>query len=195
MPKKNLYVVMYDENAYNLTDTIQADVKSIVIHADFNYRSRANDIAILTLITHFVFMENLAEISKRGTLKNEVGVIAGFGRLYDSGPFSGLILYEITMVSECSEIGLNYSTHDTFCAINPVRERGGVCQGASGGGLVRSNYEVFGILSSGSFCGGQGEPAIFTDVFLHKEWIDKVMNGASRKCPILILLNIYLLMI
>lgn len=110
------------------------------------------------------------------------------------GPFSGLILYEVVMVAECLEVGLNYSTHDTFCAVNPVKERGGVCQGASGGGLLRSNYEVFGILSSGSICGGQGEPAIYTDVFLHKEWIDKVMNKAVRTVSKLPLLYVFLLL-
>lgn len=111
------------------------------------------------------------------------------------GPFSGLILYEVVMVTECSRVSLNFSTHDTFCAINFVRQRSGVCQGASGGGLLRSNYELFGILSSGSICGGQGEPAIYTDVFLHKEWIDKVMNNAFRTIAFFPLFYIYLLLI
>lgn len=109
------------------------------------------------------------------------------------GPFSGLILYEVVMIAQCSEVGLNYSTHDTFCAFNPTRERGGACYGASGGGLLRSNYEIAGILSSGSVCGGQGEPAIYTDVFLHKEWVDKLMNKAFRVVDTLSFLYLYML--
>lgn len=66
--------------------------------------------------------------------------------------------------------------HASFCAINPTRSRDGVCSGVFGGGLVRPNYEVFGILSSGSACGGQGDAAIYTDVFLHREWIINVLN-------------------
>lgn len=83
MPKKDLYAVMYTDNAYNLSGTIQANINELVIHSDFNCRSRANDIAILTLAKRFELVKNLAQISKSATVNNEAGVIAGFGRLYD----------------------------------------------------------------------------------------------------------------
>lgn len=83
MPTKTLYVVMYTDNAYNLTDSFQSDVENMIIHADFNCRSRANDIAILTLSKSFKLIVKPAQISKSATATKEAGFIAGFGRLYD----------------------------------------------------------------------------------------------------------------
>lgn len=97
MSKKDLYVVMYADNAYNLTGTTQADIEKIIIHSDFNRRTRANDIAILTLTKSIKLIENLAHISKRSTSNNEAGIIAGFGRLYN-------VNFRVSIIGICSVI-------------------------------------------------------------------------------------------
>lgn len=83
MSTRDLYVVMYADNAYNLTDTAQSAIDKVIIHTDFNFRTRANDIAIITLAKNIKLIENLAHVSKHAISDNEAGVIAGFGRLYD----------------------------------------------------------------------------------------------------------------
>lgn len=175
-------------------------IVKVNIHPKFIPDNYMHDIAVLTSAEEFN-LEDSIHLPSRSSAPFDAGIVAGFGSLYpvftntkiiiigkcillnffQGGPFSGFILYEFVFISNCAEYFMDNIGGTNFCAKNFENSHRGVCKGGSGGGLISPNFEIIGILSTRSMCAGKGNPAIYTDVYSHKLWIEKVLNNSVKK--------------
>lgn len=86
-----------------------------------------------------------------------------------------MVTLSLTVVN-CSEYGILLSNY-SICANGDIRVNiKGACKGDSGGGLISNDSTLIGVLSAGFLCGDYNEPAIYSNVFPHKKWIEDTLS-------------------
>lgn len=158
-------------------------VANYSVHEKYDYDDKVNDIALLELERPIEFdyrtkrpvaMFEVGEEARPG----EVGVVAGWGRLYEDGPFPRkLQSVRLSVVDRknCSALYLEEDEalpESVICAAG--HETRSICSGDSGGPLVIGG-RLAGITSSG-YCSTLKYPNVFSEVAYFRKWIDQKIN-------------------
>lgn len=159
-----------------------------------------NDIALIKLTKPLEYSRKVLPIALASYKRcaNALGVSSGWGRTNANKPVVSQFLKQVELPFvdywQCLAIYPNYLTDGMICA-GPAE--GGksrmyfcsircrewkvkillvlACNGDSGGPLVEDD-ELIGINSWTWGCAIPGKPAVFTDVFYFKDWIERTMN-------------------
>lgn len=100
-----------------------------------------------------------------------------------------MVTLDLTVV-DCFQRGVLVSNY-SICAEGDIRTNvKGVCKGDSGGGLITRDSTLIGVLNAGFFCGEYNEPAVYCNVFLHKQWIESTLSeldthSSAGRCPMI----------
>ncbi|KAL7041914.1 hypothetical protein ACKWTF_000954 [Chironomus riparius] len=163
------------------------------IHPDYNRNTNVNNIALiyvedmpanLTDNNNVGIVDFPTENDAKTNLTDRLAVISGYGLINDVVSTTEGILYhtetEITTNDVCQIIqGYNVTEND-WCTL-PIDNKS-VCSGDHGSAMtveIESRKVLVGIASAiTKFC-TVGLPAVYENVFYHREWIEKTMNGSS----------------
>ncbi|MCX2733803.1 serine protease [Saccharopolyspora sp. NFXS83] len=149
-------------------DGVEADVRDVWVHPQFQNASTGSDIAVLT-VDRALPQTPLPLASQQDTALYAPGAattVLGWGTTEEGGGPSRTLLQAhppITSDQDCSRAyGGQYNPDAMVCAGLP---EGGEdsCQGDSGGPLV-ANGRLIGIVSWGNGCARPGTPGVYTRV-------------------------------
>jgi len=161
----------------NLKNAIMTTVSEI-IKDGYDSNSMSNDIAILKLEPNNDF-NNIPRIKLNNTPISElIGkelTVTGFGTTSEGGSTSDILLETNVNISTDQQCSVNSEVDLTksFCASAPGKD---ACQGDSGGPIFRNDI-LFGVVSNGIGCAGEGFPGVYTDTLKFKSFImDNVPN-------------------
>lgn len=159
-------------------------VSQIITHKNFQLRENpsflANDIAIIELGESLNFDNNTEKIPliSRPVKSGEYGIASGWGGVDD----------DYRLSENLKVLGLTVDVEESCKMYDPLERkicgrtlnRAGTCYGDSGGPL-EIEEQLAGIASSslGDKCGVPGQPSIFTDVFYHRDWIEKKIRSST----------------
>lgn len=158
----------------------------IIIHPNFNFATKAFDVALLEFNTTIQFTNEIKPIclaEPPGAEALQVLQIAGWG--VTMGPLKITnILQKTTVTVDCKsycELRSELFITDTmFCATG---KDSGFCQRDYGGPAFttydgpESNFIQYGIISFGDACINPNDPGYYTDVSSVKKWIQKETNS------------------
>lgn len=120
---------------------------------------------------------------KGDTNDYQVGIISGFGQIYQDGPASHELLatsVKLASSSYCERVyGRLYDARSMICAGEIARGGKDTCQGDSGGPLVGrkdGSYVLLGVTSFGYGCGEKYIPGVYTKVEAYTDWIISQMD-------------------
>ncbi|XP_070509416.1 venom protease-like [Chironomus tepperi] len=164
-----------------------------IVHPKYNSGLISNDIALLKLNQNVELNENVHPICLPTKQFDEPKAIAtGFGKTSFYDTISNKLL-KVTLekfsIRECQETFDDKTIDDkSMLCYGHRTEAKDTCDGDSGGPLQVSNgdqvkctYMQIGIVSFGSrYCGSEGVPAIYVNVFNYIDWIEQVVwkNGS-----------------
>ncbi|KAH8334432.1 hypothetical protein KR059_010136, partial [Drosophila kikkawai] len=168
----------------------ESRVKKIARHEEFNYRTGANNLALLFLETPFEIKDHIRTICLPKEVKSLAGkrcMVAGWGRQTYTEAHNSDILKKIDlpMVSRdtCQRqlrktvMGRSYSLAPSLICAGGELDKD-ACLGDGGSALFcaledgSDRYEQVGIVNWGIQCGKKDVPATYTNVAMFKEWID-----------------------
>ncbi|XP_045488902.1 chymotrypsin-2-like isoform X2 [Pieris rapae] len=179
-PKDRIEVVVGTNNQWSGGAKYKID--KYINHENYNETSFANDISLI-LVNRQIQLGEKVGLVKLPT--EDIGggldlIIAGFGYVdnYHTRPrrMQKLTVTSIT-VEECR------AKHKNIEKYNPITDKllctykdydEGICQGDSGGALVRNGI-VHGITSWNIPC-GRGKPDVFTRVYKYLDWISTTVG-------------------
>ncbi|XP_017041569.1 trypsin alpha-3 isoform X2 [Drosophila ficusphila] len=104
--------------------------------------------------------------------------VLGWGRVYKGGPMASRLLHiDVELLPrEVCEKKLHTFKEEMMCAgnlNNSLDEN--PCAGDTGSPLIH-NETVFGVVSYRIGCGSRTLPSVYTNVFVHLDWIDGIMK-------------------
>ena len=180
---------MVDVGRYKLSEnesyTKRHNVKSLIIHKEYNNKTFVNDIAILDLETNVTFNEFVQPICLWNTdkyLVNTLGIVVGWG-LNENQILSDILTQarmRIVDKQTCEDDHRDFAPllkGNTLCAGD--KNGTALCSGDSGGGmylLVNGTFQLRGIVSVGEkalikeTCYSKGR-ILFTEVYKYLDWI------------------------
>ncbi|XP_065338022.1 trypsin-1-like [Cloeon dipterum] len=154
------------------------EVANITISPNFNYFTRAGDIALWQTTVPIVFNANTsaAALSSVTPATGELTTTSGWGDTTEGGSASDVLLKVDVPIFDYDQCNATYVDFggvpsDQICA--GVLE-GGIdsCQGDSGGPLfLAGGGAVVGVASWGNGCANPFFPGVYTDVAQHLDWI------------------------
>nr|AQM58394.1 venom s1 protease 16 [Pristhesancus plagipennis] len=184
-------VILGDHNVYDTSETkssIIYNVKTFIEHELYDKLGRTEyDIALLITEKQINFNLHIEPAcfpnAKINLLGQRVKVI-GWGAQYTNGPHSDILRkvnLDVVDLKKCDEYftGIDTANPSQICTHTPNADS---CQGDSGGPVVwrdpeTNRYTLIGVVSYGDVCGKS--PGVNTDVFYHREWINKHMMATS----------------
>ncbi|KAK3779724.1 hypothetical protein RRG08_013679 [Elysia crispata] len=170
------------------------ELKSYIMHENFNDTHYNNDIAIFKMDRPVPFSKDVmpvclekAEFVQELLKPRRIGIVTGCGAQYNQGP-STIFLNEIQLPyvarAICEERAAKVNTTFTsgmFCAGYPRSMRGDACQGDSGGPYIMQFHGraiQVGIVSWGVGCDRDNHYGYYTDLAQYYFWImDKISNS------------------
>ncbi|XP_046451012.1 trypsin-1-like isoform X2 [Daphnia pulex] len=152
-------------------------VRRLTIHKDWDDKTNANDIALLTLASPVTFTPAISpvclpETSEQYAYKD--AAIVGWGTVKEGGSLPTVLKQSTVKVLANSKCKQSYPTitGNQLCAAAPGTD---TCQGDSGGPLfVRSlggSWTQTGIVSYGIGCARPNYPGVYTRVTAYRQWI------------------------
>jgi len=207
--RDDLATVLLGEHVlHNDTDGAQPEefkVMKKIPHPQYNSRTFANDIALLTMESDVVFKDAIQPICLPGRtpeLLNEdfvkinglpTGVyITGWGATSFRGPTSNTLLQgliQVTTPQFCADkfkAFTNVDIDDTKICARDVNDKIDACQGDSGGPMMWSGrdkkdgkfrFYLLGVVSFGYRCAVKGFPGVYSRVTEYDQWIrDTIAN-------------------
>lgn len=159
-------------------------VTEVVINDNFlpwpNYEY---DIALLKVDAPFNFGTDVQSVALAESKQESIGIgtISGWGATVEGGmPTNILQKVEVPIITDtqCNEVYGGEVTEDMICAGAGGK---GPCQGDSGGPMTCADNGVYqcGIVSFGTGCGDDGNPAVLTQVSYYIEWIESIVTTYS----------------
>ena len=163
------------------------------IHPSYNRNTNVNNIGLiyvedmpasLTDSKNVGIIDFPSESDAKTNLRGRFAVISGYGLTNDDAIVTEGILYhtttEITTNNVCKIIqGYNVTEND-WCTL-PIYNNS-VCSGDHGSAMtveIGSRKVLVGIASAIIRACTVGFPAVYENVFYHREWIEKTINGSS----------------
>ena len=152
----------------------QLQVKSVLVHPQYNAQTHQNDVAVLHLAADIP--SNYLSPVSLATAEPPIGeklLIAGWGAAAESGALSVVlrsVLVPPVSQADCqTAYGATQITSAMFCA---GTKTGGLasCKGDEGGPVTIGRV-AYGIISSGKGCGQPGTPSVFTKISALRAWI------------------------
>nr|QHB21569.1 venom S1 protease 24 [Platymeris rhadamanthus] len=190
-------VVLGDHNVYDSVDTkhsIVYNIKKVIEHELYDKQGLTEyDIALLTSekeIKFSIFIEPACFPNSKINLVGQRVKVIGWGADYTNGPYSEILRkvnLNVVDLKKCDEYytKIERTNPSQICTHTPNADS---CQGDSGGPVVwrdpdTNRYILVGVVSYGDICGKS--PGINTDVFYHRNWINKHMSEtvpSSKRC-------------
>uniref|UniRef100_A0AB38ZEE2 Venom S1 protease 37 n=1 Tax=Ectomocoris sp. TaxID=3104572 RepID=A0AB38ZEE2_9HEMI len=190
-------IIVGDHNVYDTEETNSSEVyniKKVIEHEHYDKEGLTEfDIALLFTEKQIKFNLHIAPacfpINKVNLVGSRVKVI-GWGADFTNGPYSEILRkvnLDVVDLKKCNDYytKINLENPSQICTHTPNADS---CQGDSGGPVVwrdpdTNRYTIVALVSYGDICGKT--PGINTDVFYHKEWIEKHMSEtqpSAKKC-------------
>jgi trypsin len=150
----------------------------------FNDEWDTCDFAILELTRPLTTITDFAIVAPRIAKPGESLTVPGWGRLYEGGPKSDILMLVTEPAwsqDECRALHPNWFTVDMTCAGNRVPGMG-ACNGDSGGPAIMGEKYVYGVHSWGVGCGEKDEANYFSSVQInYLNWLLSITGvPASR---------------
>ena len=158
-----------------------------IVHADFEYATLTNDIALVRLNEPLPRSIVPARLDRQSL----PSVAAGYQALAAGWPITGARAGQRHLQTTSLTVS-HTSTHGYITAKSPTGQVEGVCQGESGGPLMAATVEgakLAGVLSgiepgtrnsSGEPCMVGGYEMYFTPISSYRKWIDRVVTVCSH---------------
>lgn len=161
-------------NSYNLNTMDFHTVSQFIIHKEYKYKTRENDIGLIKLTEPILNIKPISYINPQKY--NCIMQIAGWGKMDGKGSYPvHLMAAEVDIVSNryCnrSDIHDHNLTKNMLCA-GGYKHAVQFCAGDKGGPLIKDN-NLIGIASWGNTCGDKKNTNldIYTKVESYIEWI------------------------
>ncbi|XP_016971339.2 mite allergen Eur m 3 isoform X1 [Drosophila rhopaloa] len=166
--------------------TVQTPVKKIFVPEKFTVFNTHN-IALMMLDKKLPLDNPQVGVINLPTNDPEPGInytVLGWGRIYKGGPLASNILHiDVELLPrEICEKKLHTFKEEMMCAgnlNNSLDEN--PCAGDTGSPLIH-NETVFGVVSYRIGCGSKTLPSVYTNVFVHLDWINKIMEQNEGNC-------------
>ncbi|CAD6215495.1 GSCOCT00000305001.2-RA-CDS [Cotesia congregata] len=188
VPQWGLVVVAGETNIYTYHSFHRQirNADQLVVNPRFDMRSLANDIALISLQSPFVFSTSLQPIplSKSTPSAGTNCTVAGWGHLAENNRSSvdELMYVHLPIISYdyCGKLlwGI-VNMHPSIICAGYIEGGKDACQGDSGGPLVCGDLLV-GIVSGGRGCARPKLPGFYTNVAYYKRWIDQVLRSNGK---------------
>lgn len=163
-------------------------VDQVLVHMAYVPETYHNDIALIKLVKPITYTKYILpaclpdrDFAERVLMKQEEGMVSGFGRLSEGGP-QATVLQKLTVPyvprGTCMESTKFKITNRMFCA-GYDQETKDACQGDSGGPHVtkyKDTWFVTGVVSWGEGCARKGKYGVYTQVSKYLKWIDNVIE-------------------
>ncbi|XP_071442545.1 venom peptide isomerase heavy chain-like [Hetaerina americana] len=168
--------------AYKLFGDVEGtkyNVDFIKLHADYDDKTKANDIALVKLTRKIKFTDRVCSVCLPATEKNytgEICTITGWGALKSGGDSPvALMEAQVKVIShEKCQKQYGYLDPSQICAAAPGVDS---CQGDSGGPMVHQGkngiWDLVGIVSAGKGCADPDFAGLYTNVYEFLPWIRK----------------------
>ncbi|XP_043648097.1 trypsin I-P1 isoform X2 [Drosophila teissieri] len=168
--------------------SLSLEVKKIFVPDNFTVFN-TNNIALMMLAKKLPSDNPLVGVIKLPTADPEPGMnytVLGWGRIFNGGPLASDILHiDVELLPrEICEKKIHIFKEEMMCAGNLNNSMDeNPCAGDTGSPLIL-NETVFGVVSYRVGCGSKTLPSIYTNVYLHMDWIEGIMNKneANRFC-------------
>ncbi|XP_043825508.1 transmembrane protease serine 11B-like [Dromiciops gliroides] len=158
------------------------NVKTIIVHEDYQSQMVTNDIALVQLAEEVTFTSNIRAICLPEATQNisagDLAVVTGWGALSMGGP-RPVILQQTTVLiinTDTCNAPHAYSgriKNSMLCA-GYMDGKTDACQNDSGGPLAsrtRGIWYLIGIVSWGDGCGKVNKPGVYTKLTFYRDWI------------------------
>ncbi|XP_043862010.1 trypsin I-P1 isoform X2 [Drosophila santomea] len=168
--------------------SLSLEVKKIFVPDNFTVFN-TNNIALMMLAKKLPSDNPLVGVIKLPTADPKPGMnytVLGWGRIFKGGPLASDILHiDVELLPrEICEKKIHMFKEEMMCAGNLNNSMDeNPCAGDTGSPLIL-NETVFGVVSYRVGCGSKTLPSIYTNVYLHMNWIEEIMNKneAYRLC-------------
>ncbi|EDW99940.2 uncharacterized protein Dyak_GE22797, partial [Drosophila yakuba] len=168
--------------------SLSLEVKKIFVPDNFTVFN-TNNIALMMLAKKLPSDNPLVGVIKLPTADPKPGMnytVLGWGRIFKGGPLASDILHiDVELLPrEICEKKIHIFKEEMMCAGNLNNSMDeNPCAGDTGSPLIL-NETVFGVVSYRVGCGSKTLPSIYTNVYLHMDWIEGIMNKneAYRLC-------------
>ncbi|XP_074093822.1 trypsin-like [Cotesia typhae] len=188
VPQWGIVVVAGETNIYTY-HSIHRQIRNadqLVVNPRFDMRTLANDIALVSLQSPFVFTRSLQPIplSKSTSSGGTNCTVAGWGHLGENNRSSvaELMYVHLPIIDYdfCGKLlwGIT-NMHPSMICAGYLEGGKDACQGDSGGPLVCGDL-LAGIVSGGRGCARPKLPGFYTNVAYYKRWIDQVLRSNGR---------------
>jgi Trypsin len=162
--------------------------QSILIHPDYDWESRSNDIVVIKLKGHSTARPFEYNTDSSFPPVNSTATVIGFGWIRDGGPFSQVLKkvdIDIFPFQVCTKTYENYpfklSDETHTCAGTWEGGKDG-CASDSGAPLLVGNT-IIAITEDGIGCGLPGVPGYYVKVSTHARWISESICRLSDRPP------------
>lgn len=187
-------------NAYvtsgSYSGQINRSVQQVIVHPNYNSKTRSNDFAILKLSSPVYTVYPIAlNGDGAGPAIGQSLTVIGVGAIRENGPSSGVLQQASVNVLNPDTCNSNRQYNGMviastmFCAGTQSGERDS-CQGDSGGPLIQVINGIdtlVGIVSWGEGCARSSYPGVYARVSWAKSWIDSticsITSVAKAGCP------------
>lgn len=165
----------------------EANIAAATVHPGYNQNTRANDIAVVRLVTPIIVTAEVHPINLPQNIpgfnlphENEEGLFVGMGfeNIAGNGPSSFLHrgFQRAIANTRCVQFYL-INTESGFCGEDVV-ERSAACQGDVGNPFVinyRRQEVLAGIITMHPAC-GSFQPTAYTRVTFFRSWLQEQLN-------------------
>jgi len=163
------------------------------IHPDYNRITHVNNIALiyvedmpanLTDSSNVAIIDLPSETEAKTNLTGRDAVISGYGVTNDQAIVTEGILYHTTTKITTNDVCKNirgYNVTDNNLCISPIGNSS-VCAGDHGSAMtveISSKKVLVGVSSVITESCTMGNPAVYENVFYHREWIYMTISGSS----------------
>ena len=181
-------LILFGDHVTGISEDSQEIIEAaeIILHADFDQQTYDNDIALIRLkqpLTQFTdYIRPIClpsdQIFRQLFRVGNAGRVSGWGRVYESGPFSRQLLevyLPIIKTKKCRESATRHNfTRNMFCAgFNKAQQD--ACSGDSGGAYAMRHddrWYLIGIVSLGEGCARRGKYGYYTKISRVLQWIE-----------------------
>ncbi|XP_073822342.1 trypsin-like [Musca autumnalis] len=183
-PRSLLLVAGTPNRVQPANTTVQYPVRSLSANTNF-VRKNQNDIAIIRLKGVIPENSNAIRAIKLPKGPPEFGshcTILGWGRLCRNGPLSDLATHlgvRLFTPEECRKMLPHRFKEGMLCAGENKPFKQDPCRGDSGGPLICNNT-LTGIISWTLGCGSLHAASLYTDVWYHRQWIEKHLSKSNK---------------
>jgi secreted trypsin-like serine protease len=165
---------------------------NFIIHPDYNRNTNVNNIGLiyvedmpanLTDSRNVAIIDLPSEAEAKTDLIGKTAVISGYGARNDTKITDGILHHTTTQITtnDVCKVIIGYNVTDHNLCITPIGNSS-VCTGDAGSAMtveISSKQVLVGVSSIITNACTIGLPAVYENVFHHREWIYNTINGSS----------------